>query len=440
MSHEPPTDTDVRPTSLRVKRLKVRVVAGPDAGLVREFDERLRIGSRALADLRLSDPRVSGVHCELSADRGIRIRDLESKNGTWCGQLRLFDGLLGPNTVVTIGDTQLSVEPAEPSSEVVLSSSEDFHGLVGGSVPMRRLIAQVERLGKSDATVLILGETGTGKERVAQALHEGGARAKGPLVVVDCASLPANLIESELFGHERGAFTGAIAAHAGAFERADGGTLFLDEIGELPLELQSRLLRAIESRSVQRLGGNQRMTVNVRVVAATHRDLMLEVARGRFREDLYFRLAVVVLEVPPLRSRLDDVPLLARHLLESLGIDPHHVLTPQALQLASTYQWPGNVRELRNALERSVALMQPLSVNHHRAPPVGNDGGGEIDVNVPFREAKQAVIDAFERRYLEALLKASGGNISEAARRAKLDRMSIHRALTRHDLGRKVEP
>ncbi len=436
MTNESPTDTDVRPTSLLIKRLRMRVIAGPDRGLERDFDERVRIGTRSLVDLRLTDPRVSGVHCELTADRGIRVKDLESKNGTWCGAIRLFDAVLGPGAVLTVGDTQLAVEPAVAGTEVVLSRSEDFHGLVGGSVPMRRLIAQVERLANNDTTVLILGESGTGKERVAQALHDGGNRAKGPLVVVDCASLPPNLIESELFGHERGAFTGAVAAHAGAFERANGGTLFLDEIGELPPELQPRLLRVIESRTVQRVGGTRRFGVNTRVVAATHRDLMLEVARGRFREDLYFRLAVVVLEVPPLRARLDDVPQLARHLLESLGVDAHQVLTPEALQLISTYQWPRNVRELRNALERAVALTQPLSIAREGAPAAN----AEVDINLPFRDAKQAVIDAFERRYLELLLEATGGNVSEAARRAKLDRMSIHRALARHQLGRKVEP
>ncbi len=424
------TETSLRTSMHRLARLNVRVVKGPDAGLEHVFDEAIRIGSKVLAGFKLTDGKVSGLHCELAIARGgVTLRDLDSKNGTWVGTLRVKEAVLPPGTLFSIGDSQLSVEAVAPLTEVPLAEADSFHGLVGGSLSMRRLISQVERLSGSASTVLVQGESGTGKERVAEALHDGGPRADRPLVVVDCGALPANLIEAELFGHERGAFTGAVAARAGAFERAHGGTLFLDEVGELPLELQPRLLRALESRTVQRLGADRRTPVDVRVVAATHRDLQLEVSKGRFREDLYFRLAVVVLTVPPLRERLDDVPLLARHLLEELGADPHSVMTPAALQSALAYQWPGNVRELRNALERAVALMQPLSLS------TSQPGSPVLERSVgAFREAKQAAIDAFERDYLTRVLEEAGGNVSEAARRAGLDRMSMHRALSRHAL------
>jgi DNA-binding NtrC family response regulator len=252
-------------------------------------------------------------------------------------------------------------------------------------------------------------------------------------VVVDCGSLPPQLIESELFGHERGAFTGAVQRNVGAFEQATGGTIFLDEIGELPLDLQPKLLRAIESRKIRRVGGDSQIPVDVRVVAATNRDLAVEAAKGRFREDLYYRLAVVKLQVPPLRERKDDIALLAYHLLEGLGADPQQLLTEDLVQELQSYHWPGNVRELRNALERHAALGEPLTYEYAAAKEskpsaVATD---VIDLSQPLRGAKQTLIDEFERAYIRAQLAACNGNVSECARRAGMDRMSIHRIIQR---------
>ena len=285
-------------------RGKLTVLSGPDQGLEREFEGRLRIGSRAYADLVLSDPAVSGVHCELITGEALRVRDLSSKNGTLIGSVRIIEAVLTPGEVLTLGSTRVQVAPAGDSADVAPAGDFTLHGLVGRSAPMRALLARIEAIAATESTVLLQGETGTGKERVAEALHLSSARAQGPLTTVDCGAMPSTLIEAELFGYERGAFTGADHAFAGAFERAAGGTVFLDEIGELPLALQPKLLRVLESREVRRLGDTKMIPVDVRVIAATNRDLPLEVSAGRFREDLFYRLAVIRLTVPPLRERV----------------------------------------------------------------------------------------------------------------------------------------
>jgi DNA-binding NtrC family response regulator len=250
-------------------------------------------------------------------------------------------------------------------------------------------------------------------------------------VIVDCGALPPPLVAAELFGHERGAFTGAVSSVPGAFERAHGGTLFLDEIGELPLDLQPALLRAIEAKEVRRIGGERTTAVDVRVVAATNRDLALEVNRGRFREDLYFRLAVVRLTMPPLRERIDDLPLLAVDLLRELGLDPIEHLTPEVLAALMTYDWPGNVRELRNTLERATALMAPVQLEPKAPSPPASAPKASFDLSLPLRQGKQRVVEEYERAYLRALGRECGWNISEMARRAGMDRMSIHRMIQR---------
>jgi transcriptional regulator with GAF, ATPase, and Fis domain len=421
------TLTSDRPRSRDVGRAVVRVVGGRDAGRTLEIESTARVGARPLAELVLDDPKVSGLHCQLGVTGELRVRDLGSKNGTFVGGVRVVDAFVQPGDIITVGDTRLSVTPIGAAAQP-LFDGDDFHGVVGGSTAMRALTARLAALAANDATVLLQGETGTGKERVAEALHLAGKRAQKPLVVVDCGAMPATMIESELFGHERGAFTGAVAASAGAFERAHGGTLFLDEVGELPLELQPKLLRALESRSVRRLGAQKPLTVDVRVLAATNRDLALEVSGGRFREDLYYRLAVVTLTLPPLRERREDIPLLAARFLDGLGVAPRALLTDESLAALMRHDWPGNVRELRNALERAVALAEPIALS---PSPPSSSASPSVDLAQPIRVGRQRMLDAWERSYVTQLLDACGGNISEASRRAGLERMTMYRLLRR---------
>jgi two-component system nitrogen regulation response regulator GlnG len=321
-------------------------------------------------------------------------------------------------------------------------------------VKMRELFARLEKLARTDTTVLITGETGAGKELVAEALHDHSPREKGPFVVLDCGSIPPNLIESELFGHERGAFTGATNSYAGAFERAHQGTVFLDEIGELPLAMQPKLLRVLERKEVRRVGGAKTIEVDVRICAATNRDLGVEVNRGRFREDLYYRLAVARVHVPPLRERKDDLPLLIEHILATTPGGETASIAQETIDLMMKHDWPGNVRELRNVIERAVLLAEaPDSEDSLRRAPAPAPRSEPsitvtpsqtatstdatmtvpVDVGIPFKHAKQNVISEFERRYISRLLAQHDGNISAAARAAGIDRMSIHKML--HRLG-----
>jgi transcriptional regulator with GAF, ATPase, and Fis domain len=314
---------------------------------------------------------------------------------------------------------------------------------------MREIFALLEKVAPTEATVLIQGETGTGKDLVATAIHEVSRRAKGPFVVVDCAAMPPNLMEDELFGHERGAYTGAVSARPGAFELAHGGTLFLDEIGELPLALQPKLLRVLENRTVRRLGGSDSVAVDVRLIAATNRELQREVNRNTFREDLFFRLNVIRIDLPPLRERPEDIGLLARSYVRRLlnrlpdaSVDDYLPLA--ARETLKTYPWPGNVRELQNHIQRVVTLSDPeLRPGTGAGPggvprPMGPETGTEAEpgprLDLPFRAAKEKCVDRFERSYLKALLSEAQGNISEASRRGQMDRAHLYKLLRKHGL------
>jgi len=315
-----------------------------------------------------------------------------------------------------------------------------FGRMVGSSAAMRTLFALLQRASASDATVLIEGETGTGKEVSALAIHEESSRAKGPFVVVDCGAIPAQLLESELFGYERGAFTGAIAARTGAFEAADGGTIFLDEIGELSLDLQPKILRALESRKVKRVGSNTYSPIDVRVIAATNRSLRDEVAARRFRSDLYYRLAVLHIKLPPLRDRKSDLPVLVDDVIQQIGVQDTEVATamrsPQFIELLALYQWPGNVRQLRNYLERRVALGEaiPPPGAETSPPPPANVEEPMIDLDQPLKSAREEWNSIFESRYLGALLSRHGNNVSAAARAAGVNRVHLYRLLRKYGL------
>jgi DNA-binding NtrC family response regulator len=414
----------------------LEVKNGPDKGATAQVRSlRFRAGALQGNDLQLKDPSVSGHHFEIQLEPlGYRIRDLGSRNGTFVGGTRVLDAFLPSPGVITAGATELSFRVTDDVVELPASSADRFGPLLGASLPMRELFAQLERLAQGEATVLVTGETGTGKELVAEALHENSPRASGPLVVVDCGALAPTLVESELFGHEKGAFTGANEARAGVFERAKGGTVFLDEIGELALELQPRLLRVLERREVQRLGGKAPVKVDVRIVAATHRELEAEVNKGKFRADLFYRLSVLRVQMPALRERLEDVPLLVEHFLTSLKLPGAAAVDKATLDRLSAHAWPGNVRELRNAVERLAYGAAPFNAKPTVAVASTDGGGAGVDLEVPFLLQKEQLVGAFERRYAEALLKYSGDNLAKGARKAGLTRMAVVKMMTRLNL------
>ena len=409
----------VRGQTLLVRQFAVAVVDGPDRGarVVSSSDE-LAIGTAEGNDLRLTDPAVSRHHCTLRAvERGLALIDLGSRNGTHAGDVEITSGYVKSGVQIRIGQTTIVVQILDTDLEQPIATGDRLGPLLGGSAAMRRLYPLVERCAKSSATVLVVGETGTGKELIAEAIHDLSGRA-GPFVVVDCSALSHDLAESELFGHEKGAFTNADATRIGAFENADGGTIFLDEIGELPLALQPLLLRVIEARTIRRLGSTDYRPVDVRIVAASHRDLRGEVNDKRFRADLFYRLNVLRIAVPPLRERAGDVPLLAEHFWRMHRPDP----PPPALLLhLAQGSWPGNIRELRNAVERAAVIgWKPDAAASPRVEQAS------------YGEAKERAIEAWEREWVAQLVTGAGGNLSRAARVAKMGRSHLRELVRKH--------
>jgi two-component system response regulator GlrR len=411
--------------ALEIPSYSLRVVKGPSQRRPRPFTAtRVLIGSSPESDFAIPDPTVSAVHCEILAGAdGFQVRDLGAKNGVRLGGRRVTEAWLEAKDHLTLGDTVVRFEQSKDSTEWPLPEAAGYGGLRGGSPVMKELYARLDRAAASDAPVLLSGETGTGKELAADALVSKGARKDRPLVVVDCARLGASLAESELFGHERGAFTGASTPHAGAFERAQGGTLFLDELGELPVEVQPKLLGVLERKAVQRVGGGSPIAVDVRILAATHRHLAYEVNRGRFRADLFFRLAAVEIRLPSLREHPEDLPQLITHFLSEIPGASH--LSPEAFRSLCAHDYPGNVRQLRNEVERAVLGLGS------EAPP---SAAPHVELETPFRVQKEHLLDSFERAYLVRLLEAAKGNISDAARRSGLSRVRLYEMLHRWKL------
>ncbi|MBL9100541.1 MAG: sigma 54-dependent Fis family transcriptional regulator [Myxococcales bacterium] len=446
-SHTQQLRDDRGGVSLRRHPLRVTVLSGPDRKKTGDFTgDRVVIGSHESCDLVLSDPTVSRQHLEVSlVPRGYALHDLDSRNGTFIGEVRVGEVTIDRETRVRLGGTELRLTPLRTTVDLKLPDADRFGALLGRSPAMRRVFEVLARVAGSDATVLITGESGTGKEVAARALHEASPRRNGPFVVVDCGGLAANLVESELYGHQRGAFTGAAQARDGAFVAADGGTLFLDEIGELPLEQQTRLLGALERRQVQPLGSNRMRAVDVRVVAATNRDLRKEVNRGGFRPDLYFRLAVVGVHMPPLREHLEDIPMYVAAMLAEWSEGGAAGLDAETVARLQAQTWPGNVRELRNTIERAVLLgelalpggdepradvKEPTSAGAAAALP----GPGAVDPDVPFKVGKAALVEAYERAYVAALMQRWNQNITRATRAAEIDRVYLLRLLDRYGL------
>jgi len=398
------------------------------------------IGTSKENDLVLDDSSASRHHAriEIQDDR-LQITDLASTNGTFVNDVQVVQSFLPDRSTLKFGECVVAFRLGDESEEIALSQRDRFGDFLGESIGVRRLFEQLGKLAPSEASVLLEGESGTGKEVLARAIHEESNRSEAPFVTIDCGALPEGLIESELFGHERGAFTGAISSRAGAFELADGGTLFLDEIGELDVALQPKLLRALEQRSVRRVGGSADIALNVRIVAATNRDLQRQMAAGEFREDLYYRLAVAHLRVPPLRDRREDIPLLAKHLLTMLQKDspelPAFTLTTEMSESLTKRAWRGNVRELRNVLQRAFVTseLEPPS-------PLEAQQGFEIlegvPLDLPYQEAREITVSRFEQTYLRNALDRYKGNVAKTARQCGMDRATLFRLIKKHGLKR----
>jgi transcriptional regulator with GAF, ATPase, and Fis domain len=469
---------------LELPRCSILVLNGELRGLSRVVEgDVFTIGKSPDSDLVLDHETVSRAHCEIVRDpKGFLLRDKDSTNGTFLDGSEIKEAYLRPGCTLGIGAIELRLQPYAERVEVLPSEREFFGEVVGRDVAMREIFGLLERFAPTDSTILLGGETGTGKDVMARAIHAASRRAAKPFVVVDCGAMVGTLIESELFGHERGAFTGAVTQRRGAFELAHGGTVFLDEIGELPLDLQPKLLRAIEQRSFRRVGGNREIRVDLRMIAASKRPLRREVERGKFREDLYFRLAVVPIELPPLRDRRQDIPLLVDKMWGQLqrqhgsaggpqddGVQDRKrvALSAAAVQSLMAHDWPGNVRELRNVLERAMHL---AATSSHRtlgpdalpiaewwggggpssvAPSVGSSASASEAQRAPHRAPHRAWVfdpahsyrqnksqweSEFERRYVAWLLGRHNGNVSAAARSADMDRKYLHQLAKKHGI------
>jgi DNA-binding NtrC family response regulator len=422
-----------------------RVLFGPEAGLeIAVPAAGLVIGADTTADVRLTDPAVSRRHASVRPTTlGFEVADLSSKNGTFVDNVSITRATLPLGAVLRVGSTLIQLVPAEETILIPPSQRVEFGQMIGASNAMRQIYALLERASASNAPILLIGESGTGKELAARAVHEHSKRADGPFVTFDCGAASDNLIESDLFGHVRGAYTGAQGDRTGAFEMANGGTLFLDEIGDLPLPLQPKLLRMLETGETTPLGSRKSVKSDVRVVAATHHDLAQAVAKGAFRGDLYYRLAVVEVHLPPLRQRIDDIEDLVQGFLARENKREPSIKGPNLERLMG-YSWPGNVRELRNVIARAMALAapgarfaeMPILLTGARTPD--ENAGARADK--PYHEAKNDALIRFERDYLKDLLSRAGSNISQAARLAGVGRKHLYRMMERTELSAGIKP
>ena len=390
-----------------------------------------RVGGRPGADLVLADPRVSRLHFEISVDaHGYRLRDLGSTNGTVVDGYRANDLYLRPGSEITVGDTTLRFTPEDDEVDVPASPDDRFGPLVGASVAMRELFALLAKAAPTDATLLVEGESGTGKELVARAVHQASSRRDGPYVSENVSAIPDTLLESALFGHVRGAFTGAERARRGLFEVADGGSLFLDEIGEMSESMQAKLLRVLQDGQLRSVGSEETTTVDVRLIAATHRDLERMVEEGAFRQDLFYRVAVVQVELPPLRERLDDVAPLVAAFLDRHAPERRVRVDRGAMNALRAFSWPGNVRELENEIRRALVLADEIIGPEHLSPKVR---GAETQAPADALDLKGQVA-ALERRLIVQALDQTAGNQTRAAELLGLSRYGLQKMMKRLDV------
>ncbi len=428
-----------------------RIRIGDDDTWIEVGQDPVVVGRNPACQVVIEDGKVSAVHAEFTAtEHGVQVRDLGSRNGTYVADVRVGEVCLSTPCLLRLGATALHFEPMRPE-KVAVPTIPSFGPLVGQSEAMRKIFDRFAKVAPTDLTLLIGGETGTGKELAAQAVHIASKRRDKPFIVVDCGSIPPSLAEATLFGHERGAFTGAVDRHQSPFHDAEGGTIFMDELGELPLEVQPKLLRALSERRVKSVGGSTYRAFDVRVIAATRRDLVRAVNQGAFRSDLYFRVAQVKVELPALRTRVEDLPILVRSMLKDLGDeDAYQRVTNQQLERLMRYDWPGNVRELRNAVAVAYALadagheidiashLGALSEGGGGAPaPQSQSGSVSLSAGLerrPFQEAKREVLARFAKEYFTKLAEESKGNVSEMARRAGMERAHVRTYLKRHTI------
>ena len=442
-----PSKDGQKPPQVLKTVLQIVASDGKDTEVPIDKDDFV-IGSGPNADFKLEDSSVSRRHCRITVDeRGYSIADLGSTNGTFVNGVKVSNAFLTPGAKITLGATALVFCPLDEARDMQLSPSDSFGVLVGCSLAMRRIFYVANTYAPSDAPILITGETGTGKELLAEELHRHSPRASKPFVVIDCAALAKDLVESELFGHVKGAFTGAASDRPGAFEYANGGTVFLDEIGDLQPELQPKLLRVLEKKEIRRVGTNAVQKVDVRIVCATNRKMDLEVKEGRFREDLFYRLCVVNIDIPPLKDRKEDIPLLARKFVRELhgasALDEIADFDGAMTELGK-HDWPGNVRELRNLIDRAFyAPSRPIDLT--ASLRLGFFGDSAMNAEVasgsaasetfrPFKEAKADLLDEFERKYIVKLLKRNDYNISKSAREAGIERAYLQRLIKKYQI------
>ncbi|MEE2757386.1 MAG: sigma 54-interacting transcriptional regulator [Myxococcota bacterium] len=438
---------------LTIETCKLVVVDGNDKGKELAVQKSIvRIGANERNDFVLDDDTVSRFHCEIRQVNGEYLFvDKQSTNGSFIGKLKVREAILYANCEILIGNSLVRFMPMVEEVKIYPINHHQYGEMVGASARMHDVYGLIDKIAPSELSVVIEGETGTGKELAARAIHANSRRSKGPLVIFDCSAFPENLLESELFGHEKGAFSGAIRTHRGVFERAEGGTVFFDELGEMPTNLQPKFLRALESGEIRRVGGERTIKTDVRVVAATNRNLLGMVDDGSFRQDLFYRMAKVTMTLPPLRERPDDLGRLALHFLEQIKSGQPHLanvkgFSEDALTLMSQYNWPGNIRELRNVVERSITFCEGDYVSVGDLP---NDlqarlGRTPIDSNAPgvkalppgtgLKEAKERMIAHFEKDYLFSLLERHNMNISRVAREAGIDRRHVYRLMKKYEI------
>ncbi|HEX8433666.1 sigma 54-interacting transcriptional regulator [Archangium sp.] len=432
------TELQPRDSTARWQPAQVRIKQGADETVHKLSGDSFTLGKDPSCDLVVQDPFISGRHLKVTRrDDLFHVVDTNSTNGTWMGSVRVFEVEVGLPTTLRVGQTDVILEPLTPARKEL-----SFHGIIGNDPSVRQLNELIERVAPSSASVAILGESGTGKELVARALHDCSQRADRPFIPVNCAAISKELIESELFGHEKGSFTGAANARKGAFEEADGGTLFLDEIGELPVDLQAKLLRALESGEIKRVGASRPSHVDVRVVAATNRELLAQAREGRFREDLYYRLCVVPLHLPPLRNRRGDILALAEHFLRTYSPRGQTVrLAPGAVERLQQHSWPGNIRELRNVVHRALLLRKGASIE---ATDLTFDQEVNRDTGVLVPEMPQGMtleqmLLRLERQIVETALRRCNNNRERVARELGIARSTLFKRLKEWGLTKQEE-